>query len=44
MATVTPPAEAIRVRPLWERRDLFREPQYPNGEPYAGDDDIEDDD
>jgi hypothetical protein len=44
MPTTTTPAEAIRVRPLWERGELFREPEYANGEPYAGDDDLEDDD
>jgi hypothetical protein len=42
MTTTTPPAEANRVRPLWERGDLFREPEYTNG-PYASDDDPEDD-
>ncbi|MFJ7297592.1 hypothetical protein [Streptomyces collinus] len=42
MPTTTPPAQAPRVRPLWERADLFREPEYADG-PYAGDDDLEDD-
>lgn len=43
MPTTTTSAEAIRVRPLWERADLFREPEYTNG-PYASDDDLEDED
>jgi hypothetical protein len=44
MATATPPAEAIHVRPLWERGDLFREPAYTDGQPYGSDDDLKDDD
>jgi hypothetical protein len=42
MTTTTLPAEANRVRPLWERGDLFREPEYANGEPYAAGDDEDD--
>jgi hypothetical protein len=41
MPTTTPPAQAIRVRPLWERAELFREPIYTDGQAYA---DSEDDD
>jgi hypothetical protein len=44
MTTTTPPAEANRVRPLWERGDLFREPVYANGQPYGRDDDLKDED
>jgi hypothetical protein len=44
MPTTTPPAEANRVRPLWERGDLFREPVYTDGQFYESDDDLEDDD
>jgi len=42
MPTATPPAEVIRVRPLWERSDLFREPEYTDGQPYGSDDGLED--
>lgn len=28
MPSTTPPLQAPRVRPLWERAELFREPQY----------------
>jgi len=31
MQTITPPAQPVRVRPLWERSELFREPVYPDG-------------
>lgn len=35
-----PPARPVRVRPLWERADLFREPVYPEGtEPLEDDGD-----
>lgn len=37
------PSRPIVPRPLWERHDLFREPQYPDGQPYGNDDDLEDD-
>lgn len=43
MTTTTPPAQPVRVQPLWERRDLFVEPVWPDGPPYDGDDDFEDD-
>jgi len=34
-----PPFRPVRVRPLWERADLFLEPAYPEGaEPLEEDD------
>lgn len=44
MPTTTPPAPAPRVRPLWERADLFREPQYTDGQIYGRDEDEDPDD
>jgi hypothetical protein len=37
-----PPARPVRVQPLWERRDLFREPAWPDGSEPLEDDDPED--
>jgi len=35
-----PPARPVRVQPLWERRDLFREPAWPDGsEPLEDEED-----
>jgi len=39
----TAPARPIVPMPLWERDRLFQEPTYQDGQPYAGDDDLEDD-
>jgi len=38
----TPPAVKPRVRPLWERGDLFLEPTYPEGTEPLEDDDEDD--
>jgi len=39
MSITTTPVQAVRVRPLWERHELFRQPQYADGaewDPEAG--------
>jgi len=43
MTTSTPSAQPVRVRPLWERGDLFREPVWPDGSEPVEDDDPEGD-
>ncbi|MER6249420.1 hypothetical protein [Streptomyces griseorubiginosus] len=49
MTTTTTPARAaapvrpITPRPLWERHDLFQEPQFPEGLGLLEDDGTEDD-
>jgi hypothetical protein len=42
MTTTTPVVQAPRVRPLWERDELFREPQYQDGALWEGEDDTDD--
>lgn len=37
------PARPIVPRPLWERHDLFQEPQYPDGLGLAEDEEDEED-
>lgn len=45
MPSTTPPLQAPRVRPLWERAELFREPQYQDGTEWdAADRDSDEDD
>jgi hypothetical protein len=39
-----PPARPIVPRPLWERRDLFQEPAYPEGLGPLEDEDEDQDD
>lgn len=41
-ARAAAPARPILPRPLWERHDLFQEPQYPDGLGPLEDDDDED--
>lgn len=44
MKTTTPPLTAPRVRPLWERSELFREPAYDPAIPVEDEDNGENDD
>ncbi len=43
MTTTTPIVQVPRVRPLWERDELFREPQYNHAAVWDGEDDTDDD-
>jgi hypothetical protein len=42
MATVTPPKPTC-PRPLFQYEDLFREPVYVDGQPYAADEEEDED-
>lgn len=44
MQTITSPATAVRVRPIWESSELFREPTYDPTLTLRDDDGDEDDD
>jgi len=44
MPTTTPPVQPVRVRPLWERHQLFREPAYDPSIALDDEDSAEDDD
>lgn len=44
MTTATPPAQPLRVLPLWKRSELFREPEYAHGTEWSTGDASDDDD
>lgn len=44
MTMTTPSVQPVRVRPLWERHELFRAPEYTGGSEWDADDGGEDND
>lgn len=44
MPNTKPPLQDMRVRPLWERHKLFREPEFATDLTWNGEDDEEEED